>query len=109
MILTGYAIKPVYQFSPQIDLVVGGELGYFLSGNFEVCEDSDCEDEDIDSDDWDDADGNFFEYGLVIGGRYYINEKMSIVGTYYLGLPELTDDFLEASNRSFQIYISTLF
>ena len=56
-------------------------------------------------DDWDDMDGNKIDFGLVLGGRYTINEQMSVVGTYYFGLAEWADD-LDATNRSIQIGLS---
>ena len=55
-----------------------------------------------DQDDWDDMDNNMWDYGLVIGGRYTMNEQMSLVGTYYMGLAEWGDD-MEYNNRSIQI------
>ena len=111
--LTGYAYKPIYNYSPNIDLIVGGELGYFLIAHFEAQADVNGEeildeDKDIDMDDWDDGDGNKWNYGLIIGGRYHISQKISVIGTYYWGLTEWSDD-LEFTDRSFQFYIRTSF
>ena len=103
--LAGYAQKSVFQLSPQMDIVAGARLGYFFGGNMEMCSGGECEDEDIDSDDWDDMDNNMWDYGLVIGSRYHINETTSIIGSYYLGLAEWGDD-MEMNNRSFQFSLS---
>jgi hypothetical protein len=116
--LTGYLIKP-FPFKEGIDLLAGAEIGYFRNMEMkakikgEVCYDGDCEqviteniNEDMDADDWqDDADGNMMDYGIVFGGRYAINEQMSLVGTYYFGLAEATDDISD-KHRGFQINIS---
>jgi len=106
--LTGYLLKPI-PMQTGIDFLIGGELGYYLSGNIsgKECENGLCDtyDEDIDGGDWDDMDGNKIDFGLVFGGRYTINEQMSVVGTYYFGLAEWADD-LDATNRSFQIGLS---
>jgi len=106
--LTGYLQKSVYQVSPQMDVVAGAELGYFLGANTEICFQGECDDEDLDGDDWDDADNNMLDYGFVIGGRYQISELMSVIGTYYLGLAEIGDD-ADANNRSFQITLGYVF
>ena len=45
------------------------------------------------------------DYGIVFGGRYAINEQMSLVGTYYFGLAEATDDISD-KHQGFQINIS---
>jgi len=45
---------------------------------------------------------------LIIGGRYHISQKISVIGTYYWGLTEWSDD-LEFTDRSFQFYIRTSF
>jgi len=49
--------------------------------------------------------GNMIDYGIVFGGRYAINEQMSLVGTYYFGLAEATDDISD-KHQGFQINIS---
>jgi len=106
--LTGYLLKPI-PMQTGFDFLIGGELGYYLSGNISSknCLNGNCEseDEDIDGDDWDDIDGNILDYGLVFGGRYTINEQMSVVGTYYFGLAEWADE-IYCQNRSFQIGLS---
>jgi len=81
---------------PGFDLFAGVEVGYFLGAKLgiEVCYDGDCEseDEDLDGDDWDDMDGNKLDFGLIFGGSYSINEQMSVVGTYYLGLSSINTE-----------------
>ena len=99
--LTAYVYKPVYKFSPQLDLVVGGELGVFSNGNID---NDNNEDENINFEDWADMGGHLLNYGLLLGGRYYIDEKMSLVGTYYWALDEFWDD-MDLTSRSIQIYI----
>ena len=105
--LTGYALYRT-SLSPVIDLLVGPELGYFLNGEIksEWCYYGDCESDtqDIDSDDWEDADNNILDIGLVFGGRYAINQQISIVGTYYFGLADWGEK-MEFVNRSFQVYL----
>ena len=103
--LTGYLQKSVYQVSPQMDVVAGAELGYFLGANTEICFQGECDDEDLDGDDWDDEDNNMWDYGLVFGGRYKINEQMYLYGTYYWGLAQTTDAN-DVKHRSFQLYLS---
>lgn len=110
--LTAYVLKPI-PMQTGIDFLVGGELGYFMSARSEwstTYEDDDdyyseSGSENYDGDDWDDQDGNKLDFGLVFGGRYTINEQMSVVGTYYFGLAELFDD-IEINNRSIQIGLS---
>ncbi|MBT7377728.1 MAG: outer membrane beta-barrel protein [Candidatus Marinimicrobia bacterium] len=110
--LTAYVLKPI-PMQPGIDFLVGGELGYFMSGEMKMkvsYEDdyenySESETTELDGDDWDDMDGNKLDYGLVFGGRYTINSQISIVGTYYFGLAELADE-MDATNRSFQINLA---
>jgi len=99
--LTAYVYKPVYKFSPQLDLVVGGEMGVFSNGNID---NDNNEDENINFEDWADMGGHLLNYGLFLGGRYYIDEKMSLVGTYYWALDEFWDD-VDLTSRSIQIYI----
>ena len=73
-----------------------------------MCIESDCtsESENIDSDDWkDEMDGNMIDYGIVIGGKIPLNEKLSINGTYYYGLNDLSSETV-LQNRSYQIYLS---
>ena len=94
--LTAYVYKPVYKFSPQLDLVVGGELEVFSNG--------DIFDENINLEDWFDMEGHLLNYGLLLGGRFYINEKMSLVATYYWALDKFWAD-LDLSGRSLQIYL----
>jgi len=93
--LTGYVTKP-FPMQPGFDLLAGMEAGYFLGANIgvKVCYDGDCEseDEELDGDDWDDMDGSKLDFGLVVGGQYAINQKMSIVGTYYLGLSSINTE-----------------
>ena len=93
--LTTYVLKP-FPMQPGFDLLAGMEVGYFLGANMELkfCNDGDCEseDEDVDGDDWDDMDNNKIDYGLVVGGQYNINQQMSIIGTYYLGLSSWADE-----------------
>ena len=92
-----------------IDLLIGGEIGYFIDakGKWKECYYNDCESdtETIDVDDWEDADNNMIDYGLVFGARYAINEQMYLYGTYYWGLALLNED-IESNNRGFQINIS---
>jgi len=110
--LTAYVLKPI-PMETEIDFFVGGELGYFMSAELKLrasykddAEDyTDSETMDFDGDDWDDIDGNKLDYGFVFSGRYTINSQMSIVGTYYFGLAELTDA-TDAKNRSFQINLA---
>ena len=99
--LTAYIYKPVYKFSPQLDLVVGGEIGVFSNGNID---NDNNEDENINFEDWVDMEGHLLNFGLFLGGRYYIDEKMSLVGTYYWALDEFWDD-VDLTSRSIQIYI----
>lgn len=99
--LTAYVYKPVYKFSPQLDLVVGGELGVFSNGNID---NDNNEDENIKFADWVDMEGHLLNFGLLLGGRYYIDEKLSLVGTYYWALDEFWDD-VDLTSRSIQIYI----
>ena len=73
-----------------------------------MCIESDCtsESEDIDSDDWkDEMDCNMIDYGMIIGGKIPLNEKLSINGTYYYGLNDLSSETV-LKNRSYQIYLS---
>jgi len=105
--LTGYLLKP-FPMQPGLDLFAGMEVGYFLGANMavEFCYDGDCDDsdEDYDGDDWDDMDGSMIDYGLVVGGQYSINQQMSIVGTYYLGLSSInTEDDIKNSGLTINI------
>ena len=44
------------------------------------------------------------DYGLVVGGQYSINQQMSIVGTYYLGLSSInTEDNVKNSGLTINI------
>ena len=73
-----------------------------------MCIESDCtsESEDIDIDDWkDEMDGNMIDYGMIIGGKIPLNENISINGTYYYGLNDLSSETV-LQNRSYQIYLS---
>ncbi|MBC8213421.1 MAG: PorT family protein [Candidatus Marinimicrobia bacterium] len=107
--LAGYVLKP-FPIQTGVDILAGAELGYFLNGKVktEFCYDGDCESdtEDIDGDDWEDEDSNKIDYGIVVGGRYAINQQISLVGTYFFGLANLDDDDFEMKNRSFQINVS---
>ena len=108
--LAGYVLKP-FPMQTGIDILAGAELGYFLNGKFEFkeCEYDDCysNTENIDGDDWEDEDGNRIDYGIVVGGRFAINQQISLVGTYFFGLANLFDeDDFEIKNRSFQINVS---
>ena len=111
--LTAYVYKPVYKFSPQLDLVVGGEMGVFSNGNIDNDnnEDENINLEDwsemgghINLEDWNEMGGHLLNYGLLLGGRYYIDEKLSLVGTYYWALTEFWSD-VDLTSRSIQIYI----
>lgn len=107
--LTGYLLKP-QSVSTNLDLLLGFEVGYFLNGKMKMkmCIESDCtsESENIDSDDWkDEMDGNMIDYGIVIGGKIPLNEKLSINGTYYYGINDISSELL-VKNRSYQIYLS---
>ena len=105
--LTGYLLKP-QSVSTNLDLLLGFEVGYFLNGKMKMCIESDCtsESENIDSDDWkDEMDGNMIDYGIVIGGKIPLNEKLSINGTYYYGINDISSESL-VQNRSYQIYLS---
>ena len=107
--LTGYLLKP-QSVSTNLDLLLGFEVGYFLNGKMKMkmCIESDCtsESEDIDPDDWkDEMDGNMIDYGMIIGGKIPLNEKLSINGTYYYGLNDLSSETV-LQNRSYQIYLS---
>ena len=107
--LTGYLLKS-QSVSTNLDLLLGFEVGYFLNGKMKMkmCIESDCtsESEDIDSDDWkDEMDGNMIDYGIVIGGKMPLNEKLSINGTYYYGINDISSESL-VQNRSYQIYLS---
>ena len=61
-------------------------------------------DGNINFEDWADMEGHLLNYGLLLGGRYHISEKMSLVGTYYWALDEFWDD-TDLASRSFQLYI----
>lgn len=107
--LTTYVFYP-YKIENRVDLLGGVELGYFINAKVksEYCEDGDCESdtEEIDSEEWDDMDGNKFDYGLVVGGKYSINAQIALVGTYFFGLANLFDDNdADAKNRSLQLNI----
>ena len=111
--LTGYVLRP-FPVQTGIDILAGAELGYFLNGKVkaEFCYEGDCESDSevIDGDDWEDDDNNRIDYGIVVGGKYAINQQISIVGTYFFGLANLfDDDDFEMSNRSFQINMSYSF
>ena len=101
--LTGFILKPI-PIQPGIDFLVGGEAGYYIGGNLELCFDGECDDEDIDSEDWDDMfGGQMMDFGPVFGLRYEISKTMSLNGTYYFGLTEWGDD-MDPKNRGFQFY-----
>ena len=110
--LTGYVLNP-FPFKEGIDLLAGAEIGYFrnleMKSKIKYCLNGDCDKdtdkEEVDADDWDDGGGNMIDYGIVFGGRYAINEQMSLVGTYYFGLGEGTDEISD-KHRGFQINIS---
>ena len=109
--LSGYILKP-FSVRSNIDLLVGGEVWYFLSAKstMKTCIGNECESETetMDGKDWKDADNNMIDYGLVLGSRYAINEKLYLFGTYYWGLAQLNDD-AEVRHRGFQINISYAF
>jgi len=46
---------------------------------------------------------NRVDYGIEMGARYHLNHKTSIIGTYYYGLNNISEDE-DIFNRSFQIY-----
>ena len=50
-------------------------------------------------------DGNMIDYGIIIGGKIPLNEKLSVNGTYYYGLNDLSSETV-LQNRSYQIYLS---
>ncbi len=109
--ITGY-LSFRFVLNQEIALLLGPELGLFLNGKAKAkdCYNGYCESntEDIDGDDWDDLGGNRVDIGFTFGGRFSVNEQISIVGAYFLGMNDLTDGefFPEAQNRSFQIYLS---
>ena len=109
--ITGYALFRM-PLNPNAELLAGGEVGAFWNGEVKSksCYDGYCESdtEDIDDDDWRNLDNNMFDFGLVLGGRFSINEQVSLVGTYYVGFADMNDD-AEVNNRSFQISISFRF
>ena len=79
--LSASIVKP-FSMGPGFDFLAGGDIGYFLGGESESC----------------------FDFGLEIGARYKVNNQIGIVGTYYLGLKNVLDKDMDATNRSFQIY-----
>ena len=101
--LSASIVKP-FSMGPGFDFLAGGDIGYFLGGESESCFDygygNNCTSVDIDSDDLDSS----FDFGLEIGARYKVNNQIGIVGTYYLGLKNVLDKDMDATNRSFQIY-----
>jgi len=109
--LSGYILK-LFPVSSNIDLLVGGEVGYFLSAKSKTktCIDNECESETetIDGKDWKEADNNMIDYGLILGSRYTINKKLYLFGTYYWGLAQLNNDD-EVRHRGLQINLSYAF
>ena len=109
--ITGYLL---YRFvlSQNVAFLIGPEVALFLNGKVKTkdCYNGYCDSdtEDIDRDDWDDAGGYKVDIGYTFGGRFLVNEQISIVGTYFIGFGDITDGefFPEAKNRSFQIYLS---
>ena len=106
--LTGYVLQLVEKYG-NIEIFVGGEVGFFLQANSEytLCIQDECakSEEKMNADDWNDADGHLLDYGLVFGSRLQVMEKAYIVGSYYFGIGEWADE-LDAKNRSFTIYLS---
>jgi len=109
--LSGYILK-LFPVSSNIDLLVGGEVGYFLSAKSKTktCIDNECESETetIDGKDWKEFDNNMIDYGLILGSRYTINKKLYLFGTYYWGLAQLNNDD-EVRHRGLQINLSYAF
>ncbi len=96
---TGYVYN-LFPVSEDLGFLVGAEAG-FLNNCKQIlkeCSTGDCsEDEfnnttDYSKDEWEDLAGESFDYGLLIGGKYYLNEKLAIIGFYYLGLAEIDND-----------------
>ncbi len=112
------SLQKPFPIQPNINFIAGGEFGYFYNAKlkysytYEDDEDyfSDSGTEEMDGDDWEDENGNKIDYGLVVGGRYSINQQITLVGTYFLGLANLNDDSDEVlNNRSFQFNLSYAF
>ena len=98
-----------FPLNEKLDLLVGTEFGFFTNGKSKstYCYNGNCETdtEGIDDRDWRDMKGYSGDIGFVFGGRYSINEYISLNGTYFMAFNDLMGD-LEANNRSFQIYLS---
>ena len=113
-----FSLQKPFLIQSNLNLVAGGEFGYFYNAKLKYSytyEDdvdyfSDSGTEEMDGDDWEDGDGNKIDYGLVIGGRYSINQQITLVGTYFLGMANLFDvSDSDTKNRSFQLNVSYSF
>ena len=89
--LTGYVLAPFSSKKTKMDILIGGEIGYWFNGQvkYDCSPSCDSENEDIDSKDWEDAENSFIDYGFVFGGKYPLNSQMALIGTYYLGLRKI--------------------
>ena len=102
--ITGYALMRI-PLQPQVSLLAGGEVGYFLSGEYKEEYNGESYSHDVDRDEFEEEGGNVLDYGLVIGAQFNITPQMSAVGTYYLGLADWADE-MDWKHRGFQIYLT---
>tara|TARA_A100001011_G_scaffold66817_1_gene67981 strand:+ start:1359 stop:2177 length:819 start_codon:yes stop_codon:yes gene_type:complete len=109
--ITAYLLKPI-AVSSEFSLLAGLETGYFRSGelkskvniNTPFGDESDSDTMEVDADDWENQENEFIDYGAILGVSYKINNKMSIVANYYLGLSNLNSD-PKIKNNSMQFYL----
>ena len=93
---------------------MSGEFVQDIASNY--YNESSYESNNIDPEDWKDLGGSPIDAGLVFGAKFDISPKLSVVGTYYLGVAEWgedKDDELttyygagDFTHRAFQIYLS---
>ena len=107
--LTGYVLAPISILN-NVDILIGGEVGYWVGAQEEEDSSSQRLQNDVDSHEWYEQTGQKFDYGPVFGTKYKFSNNLSIVGTYYFGkgdaVASLGIDNVFFQNRSVQIYFN---
>jgi len=93
-------------------LFAGGEVGYLFSAwrkyknSFsDGIRTMNSPGTEVINDLWKDNKGTMIDYGLIAGVRYEYNPRLTLIGSYYFGIPKLTREAY-LKHRSFQINIS---
>ncbi|MEE9190104.1 MAG: outer membrane beta-barrel protein [Candidatus Neomarinimicrobiota bacterium] len=105
--LTLYIVKsfPVGGF----EIFGGGEAGTFWKGKYKYKQsyagESYSDTETYDREEWqDDLDGKLYDFGLIGGITFPINQQFAIQGSYYFGFLDVFEDE-ETRSRSFKVVV----